>query len=658
MKMKRNLFIFVGMILISLVLVLFKPYHQLRDIYLSKYYPLNTHSGFIQQDIGFSYSLFDLGVAEINQDRFLDIYSTNHNSRQLFLMNQQGEDFKDGLTELGLPQNYEATYSPVPDPLLNKTEPGLYIYWHNYELIVASQGLTNLENMGGLIIVPLLATSTESGEISTKIDKKPALSAGIDKVQVAKFKVKGDGRLSIKFPAFYPFFQPLFKLNTGADITHVYIGSRFESPTSVDFALPPIYALPYMDRHGMAWNDYNNEGNMDVAIARAGMQGKISEFDPDAKDELMLQTSSGFEDIGGNVDLDKEGCASRQVAWVDFDRDNLLDLYIMCGRHLPPNSIYPNQLYRQTAEGRFVNVSAEKNVNIPEMGWFAWLDIDNDMDMDLFWADEISFWLYRNESGTFIAEKLGENKRKSLVNQLTIADYDGDGDLDLFSASRKQSILFTNVQGKFERVDPELIGLPDRAFAANWVDYDNDGLIDLHTLRYGMYRQLSNHTFEKINLLEVSAPNTFGGYAYCTWFDADNDGDRDLLMGKSEEMSWWEKRQRKAQDIAELTKYSKSKVLLYRNLGNNNHWLQIELKGSPGNSVAIGAKIKVTTANGTQLQQVGQSEGAWRSQGHYRLYFGLGKQDAISSIQVTWPDGKVQEILNPDLDRLLIIEQA
>ncbi len=658
MKMKRNIFIFVGIILISLMIVLLKPHHKLRDIYLNKYYPLDANPGFIQQEIGLTYSLFDLGVADINQDRFLDIYSTNHNSRQLFLINQQGEDFKDGLSEFGLPQNYEATDTPAPDPLANKTEPGLYIYWHNYELIVASQGLTNLENMGGLIIVPLLATSTESGQISTKIEKKPALSAGIDKVQVVKFNVKGDGRLSIKFPAFYPFFPPLFKLNTGADINNVYIGSRFESPTSVDFALPSIYALPYMDRHGMAWNDYNNDGNLDVVIARAGMQGRISELSPDATDELMLQKSSGFEDIGEKVGLAKEGCASRQVALVDFDRDNLLDIYIMCGRKLPPNSIYPNQLYRQTPEGRFINVSAEKNVGIPEIGWFVWLDIDNDLDMDLFWADEINFWLYRNESGTFVAENLGENKLKHLVSQLAIADYDGDGDLDLFSASRRDSILFNNVQGKFEIVDPKSIGLPDRAFAANWVDYDNDGLIDLHTLRYGMYRQLPNHTFERINLLEVSAPNTFGGYAYCTWFDVDNDGDRDLLMGKDVKMSWWEKQQRKKEDIAELTKYSKSRVLLYRNPGNDNHWLQIELKGAPGNSVAIGAKVKVITANGTQFQEVGQSEGAWRSQGHYRLYFGLGKQDKIDSIQVIWADGQNQEILNPDLDRLLIIEKA
>ncbi|NES92166.1 hypothetical protein [Okeania sp. SIO2B9] len=200
MKMKRNIFIFVGIILISLLVVLLRPQDKNK-------YPLNANSGFIQEEISPAYSLFDLGVADFNQDTFLDIFSTNHNGPQIFLINQQGEDFKDGLSELGLPQNYEATDTPVPDPLANKTEPGLYIYWHNYELIIAAQGLTNPENLEGLVIVPLLATSTESDQISTNIRKTNALSAGIDKVQVVRFNVKGNGRLSIKFPAFYPFFS-------------------------------------------------------------------------------------------------------------------------------------------------------------------------------------------------------------------------------------------------------------------------------------------------------------------------------------------------------------------------------------------------------------------------------------------------------------------
>lgn len=647
--MKRNFLIFFVIALVALIVVLWMQ----RD--LDKY-PLNANSSYQQQEIGHSYSLFDLGVVDLNQDGFLDIYSTNHNGRQLLLINERGENFKDGFAELDFPQNYEVADRPAPDPLTDQTEPGLYIYWHNYELTIASQNLENPENFRGLVIVPLLATPVESGDVSIKVNDTNALSGGIDQVKLVNFSIKGNGRVSIKFPAFYPFFQPFFKLDSKSRLKEVYLGSKFESPTSHDFALPPINALPHMDRHGMAWNDYNGDGNLDAIVVRGGMVGKMSELAPNTTDELMLQKTSGFEDIGDKVGLAKRGCAARQVASVDFDGDNRLDLYVMCGRDWPPNSLQPNQLYRQTPEGRFVNVAAEKNLGMPEIGWFTWLDVDNDRDMDLFWADETTFWLYRNQSGTFVAENLGE--QKDSVNQLTIADYDADGDLDLFSASRRASVLFTNVNGKYEATDPESIGLPAKAFAANWVDYDNDGLIDLHTLRYGLYRQRPDRTFEKTNLLQVASPETFGGYAYCTWFDADNDGDRDLLLGKSEEMSGWEKRHRKAEDIAELTKYSKSKVLLYRNPGNNNHWLQVELKGPPGNSVAIGAKVKVTTPDGTQFQQVGQSEGAWRSQGHYRLYFGLGQQDKIESIQVTWPDGKVQEIPNPDSDQLVIIEQA
>lgn len=647
--MKRNILILFILGLVSLSIILWTQ----RDL---DRYPLNIDSGYTQENLDSVYSLFDLGVADINQDTYLDIYSANHNARQIFDINQQGQGFENKIYDLGFPQNYEVTEQPVSDLLLNRQDPGLYIYWHNYQLTIAAQNLSNPEDFSGLVIVPLSATPVTSGDLSIKINDTNALSGGLDKVRLVNFQIKGNGRLSIAFPASYPFFPPFFKLNSESDLTQVYIDSNFGSPPSHDFSLPPINALPHMDRHGMAWNDYDNDGNLDVVIVRGGMVGKMPELAPNATDELMLQTRSGFEDIAEQVGLEKQGCAARQVAWVDFDQDNLLDLYTMCGRHWPPNSLQANQLYRQISEGRFIDLAQEKNLAMSDMGWFVWLDVDNDRDMDLFWADETTFWLYRNQAGTFVAEELGQEE--SSVNQLAIADYDNDGDLDLFAASRKGSVLFTNNQGEYTATDPESIGLPSRAFAANWVDYDNDGLTDLYTLRYGMYRQRPNHTFEKINLLQVNSPKTFGGYAYCTWFDADNDGDRDLLIGKSEEMSWWEKQQKKAEDIAELSKSSKSKVLLYRNPGNENHWLQIELKGAAGNTVAIGGKVKVITENGTQFQQVGQADGAWRSQGHYRLYFGLGQQDKVESIQVTWPNGKTQDIPNPEIDKLLIIQQV
>ena len=58
-----------------------------------------------------------------------------------------------------------------------------------------------------------------------------------------------------------------------------------------------------------------------------------------------------------------------------------------------------------------------------------------------------------------------------------------------------------------------------------------------------------------------------------------------------------------------------------------------------------------------QFQQVGQSEGSHFSQGHYRLYFGLGQNDQIDMIEVAWPNGDIQTLEHIDSDRLLTIRQ-
>ena len=101
----------------------------------------------------------------------------------------------------------------------------------------------------------------------------------------------------------------------------------------------------------------------------------------------------------------------------------------------------------------------------------------------------------------------------------------------------------------------------------------------------------------------------------------------------------------------------KWKLTLYKNTSSTNHWLELKLVGLGGNHQAIGAKVILETPNGKILQEVGNAEGSHYSQGHYRLYFGLGAHNKVSSVTVIWNDGHSQSITNPEADRLLIIEE-
>ncbi|MEL6381318.1 MAG: ASPIC/UnbV domain-containing protein, partial [Cyanobacteria bacterium J06626_18] len=95
------------------------------------------------------------------------------------------------------------------------------------------------------------------------------------------------------------------------------------------------------------------------------------------------------------------------------------------------------------------------------------------------------------------------------------------------------------------------------------------------------------------------------------------------------------------------------RLILYQNVGTKKHWLELSLTGPEGNRPAIGTSVEVETPDGVQFQQVGQADGAIRSQGHYRLYFGLGQSKTIRALKIFWANGRVQAIENPQADQLL-----
>ena len=96
--------------------------------------------------------------------------------------------------------------------------------------------------------------------------------------------------------------------------------------------------------------------------------------------------------------------------------------------------------------------------------------------------------------------------------------------------------------------------------------------------------------------------------------------------------------------------------LLQNTTTNTNHWLQIDLQGTHSNRDAIGARVEVQTANTRQLRIQNGGMHSF-SQDHQRLHFGLGTDSRIVSIEVTWPNGQVQELGPTTADQLLTITQ-
>lgn len=609
-----------------------------------------------------TYRLFDLGVVDANGDDRLDIYTSNHHFRQNLLIAGERGGLRDVLSEWGLDQSLDfpqAELSFVP-PTLDKA--GIYIYWLGTRLVIRAHKTGAVGPLKGELRVndPVDVVKNDGFQVDIRQQSGPMPET------ILEFASPADGLLILN-----PGGQGLpirFQLAGDIDPAHVYVGRGKVSPASTSFS------LAMRDRHAIAWADYNDDGLLDIFANRGALSGTLrahsEEVQRGINDELLVSQGSGprYADVASEKGIHKRGCSGRHARWADFNQDGLLDLYINCQDRAHVEGQYPKQLYRQNRDRHFDDVAAQVGLDLPERELidFVWGDPDNDGDMDLVTSEDTGFYLYRQDKGTFSREFIGRGEfvraddpsLKGTVDlawfadgKLTVSDFNSDGYPDVFSASRSGNVLLLNRQGRYAVIDPRTVGLPRASLTAGWVDYDNDGLPDLHAIPQGMYRQSPDRTFEATGLLELPDDGRYRA-AIVNWFDLENDGRRDVVMALSvtpDFKRWWEFK-------PPPRKTDEWTVLVYRNVGPSSHWLQIGLAGAVGNRQGIGARVTVVTPDGQQVQAVGDADGAFFSQGHYRLYFGLGHQAKAERVRIRWPDGQEQELADVTGDRLLTVE--
>ena len=342
------------------------------------------------------FRLFDLGVVDVNSDNNLDIFTSNHNHGQLLLLGDGKGNFSDNVnSQWGLDQDREFPGLEFSGNVPSVDAPGLYIYWQDRNLVIKNHNTEDISSLEGVIkfSAPLTIEEQDRYEVDVK-NEELATGATISQV---KFRTQSKDGTFIFNP--HNVSLPIaFELDEKIPLEQVYIGNQKLNPNSHEFN-------SYLrDRHGMAWADYNNQGMVDVFMVRGGLKARMNKVPESFSDELLVNDNleiEQFEDSIVGTGIIKEGCPALQTAWVDFDNDNLLDTYTVCFNPDDPSKGYPNQLYRQISEGKFVNVADQMNLAIPERGSFIWLDSDRDGDSDLFWATDEAFWLYVNQAGKF-----------------------------------------------------------------------------------------------------------------------------------------------------------------------------------------------------------------------------------------------------------------
>lgn len=199
------------------------------------------------------------------------------------------------------------------------------------------------------------------------------------------------------------------------------------------------------------------------------------------------------------------------------------------------------------------------------------------------------------------------------------------------------------------------LGAPVSCVSAAAADFDNDMDLDLYLVCRGGVRNLPNRLYENLGkgiFAEVSGAGGAAGIVGPTSdgagtgdsvsiADFDADGFMDLLVTNGLNM---------------MPRRTGGPDQLFRNQGNGNRWMELDLVGTESNRDAIGARVVLTAGGVKQLREQNGGFHRW-SQHHQRIHFGLG-ENSVASIRVYWPSGLVEDHGTLNANRLYRIEEG
>ena len=360
---------------------------------------------------------------------------------------------------------------------------------------------------------------------------------------------------------------------------------------------------------GVVAGDYDNDSHPDFLLFGTGGYALLHQA-----------ADGGFDDVTASAKLPRAAWPIVTAAFVDVDHDGDLDI-VAAGGGI--------QLLRNNgAENGFSDITTDAGVGASLAGRpiaIAPTDFDNRRDIDLLIAgDSKAALLYRNmRDGTFrdATSDVGLPQQDG-VSALAVGDVNKDGYPDIFFGRRGAGVLaLSDGKGKFRSV--AVSGEADTTVAARFVDYDNDGLLDLITLSERgtrLFRNLGGDSWAEVstagrlNTLAPSAKATFQSIAIG---DLDGDGDDDLVIRESN-----------------------GKLRIWRNDGGErNASLRVRLTGRVSNRSALGAKVDLRAGS---LRQTIETSSASPAVAPADVIFGLGSRTAADAVRVLWPSGIVQ----------------
>jgi enediyne biosynthesis protein E4 len=489
-------------------------------------------------------------------------------------------------------------------------------------------------------------------------------------------------------------------------------GSTFDA---LDGKEEPPHAALFHNNHDGTFTDVSAQAG--VTNDRWGYGCSVADYDNDGWPDLFVGNYGNnrlyhnnhdgtFTDVAEKAGV-QLGNWSSGSAWGDYDGDGLLDLYVSgyvhfdrdnlpiggskamnyafcqyrgvavnCGpRGLPGEA---DHLFHNNGDGTFTDVTAKAGVEDkrPYYGFTSiFISLKGNGRPDLVVGnDSEPNYLYINKGdGTFDDQSylsgfaLNEDGREIASMGIAAGDYENNGLIDFFVTDfgDDYKVMYRNDgDNSFSDVSYPVgiaqTSIPFVGWGDGFIDYDNDGWLDLFMVNGHVYPQVDQHpwgtSFAERSLLFNNVPDPSrkarrfeyvhpvkgSGLADvipargAAFGDLFNDGKIDVIINPID-----------------------GPPVLLRNVNpDHHHWVEVQLVGGPKSPRDATCATAYLTANGMRQRQDVLASGSYISANDRRLHFGLGDATDAGSLEIHWPSGDKETLKLPAIDRIYTITQG